>query len=181
MKRNFAPFYPRLPPKNKCAIETSTTAPTVAAASEYKNVLSCTIPSFVKIHPPTTDPINPKRMSPMHPKPRPRASFPASHPAINPRIIHPSRLRPGPTCKYTSVSRAACSAMVASRVIISSPSHPAAGSCCVMQCNVPRPNTRSRQCIPATSRSGNNFASVFSATRSFASLNVGTITIPFAI
>jgi DNA invertase Pin-like site-specific DNA recombinase len=25
-----------------------------------------------------------------------------------------------------------------------------------MECSVPRPNTRSRQCIPTTSRSGNN-------------------------
>src|SRR5208282_1524084 len=80
--------YLSFPPKNKCAIDTSTTAPTVAAASEYKNVFACTIPSFVKIHPPITDPINPIRTSPMHPNPRPRASFPASHPATNPSNIH---------------------------------------------------------------------------------------------
>ncbi len=58
---------------------------------------------------------------------------------------------------------------------------PGAPSCCVMQCNVPNPSTKSRQCIPTTSRPGKTFDSVSSATRSFASLNVGTITNPFAI
>src|SRR5208283_2427676 len=84
----FSFSYRSFPPKNKCATATSTTAPTVAAASESKNVFSCTIPSFVKIHPPITDPISPTKISPMHPNPRPRPNFPASHPAINPTIIH---------------------------------------------------------------------------------------------
>src|SRR5208337_2700053 len=85
---DFLFYYRSLPPKNKCAMATSTTAPTVAAANESKKVFSCTIPSFVKIHPPITDPISPSRISPMHPNPRPRPNFPASHPAISPMRIH---------------------------------------------------------------------------------------------
>ena len=72
---------------------TSTTAPTVAAANENKNVFECTIPNSEKIHPPITDPINPNTMSPMHPKPAPRDNFPASHPAINPINNQPSNPR----------------------------------------------------------------------------------------
>ena len=59
--------------------------------------------------------------------------------------------------------------------------YPAAGCCCVMQCMVPSPSTRSRQAMPITSRSGKRAASVLSATRSFASLNVGTRTILLAM
>src|SRR5439155_1301949 len=56
-----------------------------------------------------------------------------------------------------------------------------ADSCCVMQCSVPSPSTRSTQWTPTTSRPGNRSASVPSAARSIGSLNVGTITTPFAM
>ncbi len=56
-----------------------------------------------------------------------------------------------------------------------------AGSCCVRQCSVPRPQTRSTAWIPTTTREGSTLASVSSATRSFGSLNVGTITTPLAM
>ena len=51
-----------------------------------------------------------------------------------------------------------------------------AGCCCVRQCSVPSPHTRSTAWIPTTARPGNSSASVFSARRSLASLNVGTST-----
>ncbi len=42
----------------------------------------------------------------------------------------------------------------------------AAGSCCVRQCSVPRPQTRSTAWMPTTSRSGNSSARMPSAPRS---------------
>src|SRR5208337_2917250 len=42
----------------------------------------------------------------------------------------------------------------------------AAGCCCVMQCSAPRPQMRSTEWTPMTSRSGKTSASVFKATRS---------------
>ena len=53
---------------------------------------------------------------------------------------------------------------------------PTRGSCCVRQCNVPRPHTRSTAWMPTTSRPGNTSAKVPSAIRSIGSLNVGTST-----
>src|SRR6185503_6448210 len=55
-----------------------------------------------------------------------------------------------------------------------------AGCCCVRQCSVPSPQTRSTACMPTISRSGISSASVLSATRSLRSLNVGTSTTPLA-
>ncbi len=55
------------------------------------------------------------------------------------------------------------------------------GCCCVMQCIVPSPQTRSPEKIGTTSRVGNSLASVFSAPRSWGSLKTGTNTMPFAI
>src|SRR5450432_268693 len=52
----------------------------------------------------------------------------------------------------------------------------AAGSCCVMQCRVPRPQTRSTAWTPTTVRVGKRPASTSSASRSWGSLNVGTST-----
>ena len=51
-----------------------------------------------------------------------------------------------------------------------------AGSCCVLQCRVPRPSTRSTAWMPTTRRRGNSSASRPSATRSVGSLKVGTST-----
>ena len=51
-----------------------------------------------------------------------------------------------------------------------------AGCCCVKQCSEPEPSTRSTACMPTTGRSLNNSPRIPSATRSFGSLNVGTIT-----
>src|SRR5882762_5888739 len=70
-----------------CAMATRITAPSVAAASEYKKPPP-KIPSLVKIQPPRYEPISPRIMSVTQPKPRPRAIFPASHPAISPRRSH---------------------------------------------------------------------------------------------
>src|SRR5260370_17261728 len=67
-------------------METRITAPSVAAAREDQKpppkILNCT-----KIHPPMKDPTIPRIMSVMQPKPRPRAIFPASQPAISPTRI----------------------------------------------------------------------------------------------
>src|SRR6267378_5590240 len=65
-------------------METRITAPSVAAASEYKKPPP-KIPSLTKTQPPIYDPISPSTMSAMQPNPRPRAILPASHPAISPR------------------------------------------------------------------------------------------------
>ena len=56
-----------------------------------------------------------------------------------------------------------------------------AGSCCDIQCRAPSPQMKSVQWMPVTVRSGKHSASVFSAMRSFGSLNVGTSTKSFAI
>ena len=57
-----------------------------------------------------------------------------------------------------------------------------AGCCCVKQCSVPSPRTRSRHAIPMVWRSGKRRTSaVASAMRSFASLNVGTRTTRLAM
>src|SRR5438477_4509403 len=91
-------------PTKRCTIATSTTAPSVAAASEYRNppspvpILSC-----VKIQPPITEPIRPRTMSVMQPYPRPRASFPASQPATSPRKSHAISPR-GHHCTTTTLS-----------------------------------------------------------------------------
>ena len=55
------------------------------------------------------------------------------------------------------------------------------GSCCVRQCSVPSPHTRSTAWMPTTVRDGMRFARMSSATRSFGSLNVGTSTTPLAM
>ena len=55
-----------------------------------------------------------------------------------------------------------------------------AGCCCVRQCSVPSPQTRSTAWIPTTWRPGNTSPMIPSAIRSFGSLNVGTITTSFA-
>ncbi len=55
------------------------------------------------------------------------------------------------------------------------------GSCCVRQCKVPSPQTRSTAWIPTTGRSGNSSARMPSATRSLGSLNVGTSTAALAM
>src|SRR6266704_326988 len=52
----------------------------------------------------------------------------------------------------------------------------ASGSCCVKQCIVPNPHTRSTAWIPTTARSVNSSANTPRAERSFGSLNVGTST-----
>ena len=53
------------------------------------------------------------------------------------------------------------------------------GCCCVRQCRVPRPHTRSTAWIPTTVRSLNTSARIPRATRSAGSLKVGTITASF--
>jgi hypothetical protein len=55
------------------------------------------------------------------------------------------------------------------------------GCCCVRQCSVPKPSTRSTAWMPTTGRSGNNPARMPSATRSLGSLKVGTMTVAFPI
>ena len=55
-----------------------------------------------------------------------------------------------------------------------------AGSCCVMQCSVPRPSTRSPAWMPTTGRDGKSPARTASASRSRTSLKVGTRTAAFA-
>lgn len=57
---------------------------------------------------------------------------------------------------------------------------PHAGSCCVMQCSVPRPQTRSTAWTPMIRLFGKSSASVFRARRSLGSLKVGTSTTPLA-
>src|SRR5262249_28725800 len=57
-----------------------------------------------------------------------------------------------------------------------SPSTTTAGSCCVRQWSVPRPQTRSTAWMPTTRRPGKRSASVLRAFRSLGSLNVGTST-----
>src|SRR6267378_2182441 len=79
------------PPANNRAIDTSTTAPSVAAARLYMNPLR-RMPSCEKIQPPSTAPTSPSRTFAMQPNPRPRETFPASHPAIRPTNIHPMRV-----------------------------------------------------------------------------------------
>src|SRR5437879_2625106 len=51
------------------------------------------IPSCEKIHPPSTAPTSPSRTFAMHPKPRPRETFPASQPAMRPTSSHPIKVR----------------------------------------------------------------------------------------
>ena len=55
------------------------------------------------------------------------------------------------------------------------------GSCCVRQCSVPNPHTRSTAWMPTTVRDGMRFARILSATRSFGSLNVGITTTSLAM
>jgi hypothetical protein len=57
----------------------------------------------------------------------------------------------------------------------------AAGCCCVRQCSVPSPHTRSTAWMPTTSWPGKSSARVLSAIRSLRSLKVGTITTPLAM
>src|SRR5260370_39608540 len=73
-------------PANRWAMETRITAPSVAAASEYQKPPP-KIPSFTNTQPPMKEPTIPRMMSVMQPKPRPRAIFPASHPAVSPTRI----------------------------------------------------------------------------------------------
>ena len=73
-------------------------------------------------------------------------------------------------------------AVVHERVRRRAPAHTRIAGCCwVRQWIVPSPHTRSTAWMPTTSRSGITSASVFIATRSFRSLNVGTITMPLAM
>ena len=51
-----------------------------------------------------------------------------------------------------------------------------AGSCWVRQCSEPKPSTRSTAWMPTTGRSRNSSPRMPKATRSFTSLNVGTMT-----
>ncbi len=55
------------------------------------------------------------------------------------------------------------------------------GCCCVMQCSVPNPNTRSRQGIPITARLGNRACSLRCATESCLSPKAGISTKPLAM
>src|SRR5215467_7806210 len=64
-------------------METRMTAPSVAAASEYQKPPP-KIPSLTKTQPPIKEPTKPRTISAMQPNPRPRAIFPASHPAMRP-------------------------------------------------------------------------------------------------
>src|SRR5438270_12287638 len=66
------------------------TAPSVAAASEYQKPPP-KIASFTKTQPPIKEPTKPRTMSAMQPKPRPRAIFPASHPAMRPIRSQPTK------------------------------------------------------------------------------------------
>src|SRR5882757_4774599 len=86
-KRDHSP-----PPANSRAIDTSTTAPRVAAARLYMNPPR-SMPSCEKIHPPSTAPTSPSKTFAMHPKPRPRETFPASQPAMRPTSSHPIKVR----------------------------------------------------------------------------------------
>src|SRR5882762_10323773 len=86
-KRDHSP-----PPANSRPIDTSTTAPRVAAARLYMNPPR-SMPSCEKIHPPSTAPTNPSKTFAMHPKPRPRETFPASQPAMRPTSSHPIKVR----------------------------------------------------------------------------------------
>src|SRR5580704_8460429 len=79
------------PEENRCAIITKITAPSVAAASEYRNPPPKR-PSLIKIHPPSMEPTMPKIMSVKHPNPAPREILPASHPAMSPITIQPIKL-----------------------------------------------------------------------------------------
>src|SRR6266478_7815733 len=75
--------YGRELPLKRCAIATRITAPRVAAAREKRNPPP-KIPSLVNTQPPMKEQIKPRMISVMQPKPRPRASLPASQPAIRP-------------------------------------------------------------------------------------------------
>src|SRR5665811_610462 len=57
----------------------------------------------------------------------------------------------------------------------------ALGCCCVRQCSVPNPHTRSTAWMPTTCRFGMSRASALSAMRSLGSLKVGTRTTPLAM
>src|SRR5205814_518658 len=80
------------------------TAPSVAAASEYQKPPP-KIPSFTKTQPPIKEPTKPRTMSAMQPKPRPRAIFPASHPAMRPIRSQPTKLGRKCTANVSEVSR----------------------------------------------------------------------------
>src|SRR5215469_7743058 len=88
-------------------METRITAPRVAAAIEYKKpppkILSCT-----KTQPPIKEPTRPRIMSAMQPKPRPRAIFPASQPAIKPTRSHQTN-----PCDSIQTPKTLCASMFA--------------------------------------------------------------------
>src|SRR5258708_6878291 len=80
------------PPLKGCATAMRMRARRVAAAKEKKNPPP-KIPSLVKTQPPMKEPIKPRMISVMQPKPRPRESCPASHPATRPRNSQARRPR----------------------------------------------------------------------------------------
>src|ERR1700704_4292501 len=83
-------------------METRITAPSVAAASEYKKPPP-KIPSLTKTQPPMYEPISPSTMSAMQPNPRPRAIFPASHPATKPSKSHETK-----PCDWNQIPTVLC-------------------------------------------------------------------------